>query len=229
MDWPACRAQAPRWQCRSAFRRRNRSGAESACRNAHPARTPATARRRSETARTRRPRRRSFACGSSTAPALRAPGAATQHAGLASLRVISPPLRVLLFPFTTVARPDADFLHRSRVEAARVHAETIRMRTRHVERFDAANRTEQVLGRVRVEAVRCQNIAARKQLEAIGGNHQVQVARLAAHGAVAVGNLELGRCHHFESDATAMTTAGVCNHESPCSLRPMPPSLMPFM
>src|SRR6266403_2047493 len=121
------------------------------------------------------------------------------------------------------------FIDGSRVEAARVHAEAIRMRTRHVERFDAANRTEQVLGRVRVEAVRCQNIAARKQLEAIGGNHQVQVARLATHGAVAVGNLELGRCHHFESDATAMTTAGVCNHESPCSLRPMPPSLMPFM
>src|SRR3972149_4077547 len=74
------------------------------------------------------------------------------------LRVIPSTFRVLLFPLTAVELPDAQFLYRARVETTSIDTEAIGMRTRHVERLDAANRTEQVLRRVRVETVGSQHL-----------------------------------------------------------------------
>ncbi len=52
------------------------------------------------------------------------------------------------------------------------------------------------------------------QLEAIGGNDEVQVARLAAEGAIALRDLQFLRSYNLESDTTAVTTPGVNNHSS---------------
>src|SRR5713101_8767221 len=69
-----------------------------------------------------------------------------------------------------------------------------------------------MLRSVSVEAVSRQNVATGKQLEAIAGNDEMQVACLATHGAIALGNLQLGRRKHLESDATAVTTPCVFDH-----------------
>src|SRR5713226_4262998 len=73
-----------------------------------------------------------------------------------------------------------------------------------------------MLRSVSVEAVSRQNVATGKQLEAIAGNDEMQVACLATYGAIALGNLQLGRRKHLESDATAVTTPCVCDHASSC-------------
>jgi len=128
------------------------------------------------------------------------------------LRVIPSTFRVLLFPFATIELPDAQFLYRARVETASIDTEAIGVRTRHIERLDAANGTEQVLRRVRVEAVGSQHLISGKQLEAIRGNDKVQVTRLAAYGAIALRDLKTRRRDHLESYTTTMTTSGVCDH-----------------
>jgi hypothetical protein len=59
------------------------------------------------------------------------------------------------------------------------------MRARHIERFDAAHGTEQMLGRVGIEAVGLERVVATKQFELIGRNDKVKVTGLAAYGTVA--------------------------------------------
>ncbi len=86
------------------------------------------------------------------------------------------------------------------------------MRTRHVEGLDATDRTEQVVRRIGVEAVRGQHLISGKQFEAIRRNDKVQVTRLAAHGAIALRDLKLRRRDRLESDTTTVTTTSVCNH-----------------
>ena len=138
--------------------------------------------------------------------------------GLPLLRVLPSTFRVLLFPLATVELTDAHLLYRARVETTSVDTETIGMRTRHVERLDATNRTEQVLRCVSVEAVGGQRLTSGKQREAIRGNDQVQVTRLAAHGAIALRDLQFRWRDHLESDTTTVTTPNVCDHAFSCRL-----------
>ncbi|MBF8303268.1 MAG: hypothetical protein HW396_1549 [Candidatus Dadabacteria bacterium] len=84
--------------------------------------------------------------------------------------------------------------------------------------FDTTNRAEQVLRRMSIEAVGGQRLSSGKQLEAIRRNDKVQVARFAAHRAIALRNLQLRRRDHLKSDTTTVTTAGVCDHAFSCRL-----------
>jgi len=75
-----------------------------------------------------------------------------------------------------------------------------------------------VLRRVSVEAVSGQRLTSRKQLEAFRGNDKVQVTRLAAHGAIALRDLQLRWRDHLESDTTTVTTPSVCDRAFSCRL-----------
>src|ERR1700686_1019078 len=65
--------------------------------------------------------------------------------GSLSLRVLASTLRVLRFPLAAIERRNGHFLDRSGVNAPCVDADAVRMRARHIERFDAAYGTEQML------------------------------------------------------------------------------------
>ena len=131
-----------------------------------------------------------------------------------SLRVLAPTFWVLRLPFAAIQRSNRQLLDRFRIDTSCVHADAIRMRPRHVERFDAAHGTEQVLGRVSIEAVGPKRVAAAKQFKSIGRDHEVQVTGLAANGAVAFGYAQPLRRDDLKSDTTTMTTTAMRNHWS---------------
>ena len=109
----------------------------------------------------------------------------SQAAGLLSLRVLAPTFRVLGLPLATIERSNRQLVDRFRIDAPCVHADAIRMRTRDIERFDAAHGTKQMPGRVSIETVGPERVTAAKQFKSIGRDHEVQVTGLAANGAVA--------------------------------------------
>src|SRR5207344_634410 len=80
-------------------------------------------------------------------------------AGSLSLRVLAPTFRVLGLPFATIERTNRQLLDRFGIDAPCVHADAIRMRTRHIERFDAADGTKHMLGRVSIETVCSERVA----------------------------------------------------------------------
>src|ERR1700674_4128209 len=131
-----------------------------------------------------------------------------------SLRVLAPNFRVLRLPFATIERRNRHLLDRFRIDAPCVHADAIRMRARHVERFDAAHGTKQMLGRVSIETVGPERVAAAKQFKSIGGDHEVQVTGLAANGAVTFGYSQSLRGDDLKSDATTVTNPSICDHWS---------------
>src|SRR5262249_11551732 len=90
--------------------------------------------------------------------------------------------------------------------------EAVRVRARHVEGLDAADRAEEVLGGAGVEAIAGERLAAREQAEARARHDQVQEARPRADRAVALADLERGRRVDLEADAAAMTAAVVGDH-----------------
>jgi hypothetical protein len=130
------------------------------------------------------------------------------HSSIRCVAILSAPL----FPIAAVER-----LHRHRfdgiaVDAARVDADPVRVRTGNVERLHAAGGAEEMLGDVRVERISRERLTAADQLEPIGRYDQMQIPVFVANGAIAVRDLELRRCDYFEADATAVTAAGVCAH-----------------
>src|SRR2546430_5238557 len=88
-----------------------------------------------------------------------------------SLRVLAPTFRVLRLPFAAIQRSNRQLLDRFRIDTSCVHADAIRMRPRHVERFDAAHGTEQVLGRVSIEAVGPKRVAADRKSTRLNSSH----------------------------------------------------------
>ena len=135
-------------------------------------------------------------------------------AGSLSLRVLAPTFRVLGLPFATIERSNRQLLDRFRIDAPCIHADAIRMRTRHIERFDAADGTKQMLGRVSIETVCSERVVAAKQFESIGRDHEMQVAGLAADGAVAFRYFQSLRRNDLKSDATTVTASAMRNHWS---------------
>jgi hypothetical protein len=71
-----------------------------------------------------------------------------------------------------------------------------------------------VLGRVSIETVGPERVAAAKQFKSIGGDHEVQVTGLAANGAVAFGYSQSLRGDDLKSDATTVTTPAMRDHWS---------------
>src|SRR5262245_31338878 len=93
------------------------------------------------------------------------------------------------------------------------------MGARYVERFDAARGAEKVFRGLSVECVGRQCFAAGQQLEAIRGYDQVQVAGLAADGAVAFRDLQVFWRYDFELHSAAVAPARVLDHERRHSFR----------
>ena len=69
-----------------------------------------------------------------------------------------------------------------------------------------------MLGRVSIETVGPERVAAAKQLKSIGRDNEVQVTGLAANGAVAFRYSQSPRSDDLKSDATTVTTTAMRNH-----------------
>src|SRR5690242_11395446 len=95
------------------------------------------------------------------------------------------------------------------IEAARVDAVTMRMRTRNVERFHTAVFAEQVPRGAGVETVFGERVFALQQAEARSGHDEMQETRHAADRAVAFLHLRMRRRIHFETHAAAVAAAGM--------------------
>jgi hypothetical protein len=87
------------------------------------------------------------------------------------------------------------------------------VRTWNVKGFDAAAGAKIMLGDSRVERIGNEGIPTADQSEAIRGHDQMQIAEHTAYGTVAVGHFEIRGRKHRESNATAVTTAGVRDHQ----------------
>src|SRR5438876_12037562 len=89
------------------------------------------------------------------------------------------PLDALL-PVATVEVLDPQRAELDAVEAAHVHVDPVRVRTRHVEARHAAVSAEMVLRGHRAEAVGREIGLAREQAETVAGNDQVEIGLAAA-------------------------------------------------
>src|SRR5262249_29414995 len=118
-------------------------------------------------------------------------------------------LRTALLPLLPVERGDGEGGHGGRVDAARVDTDSVGVGARHIERLDAAGGTKIVLCDVGVERVRRERVLTLEELEALGGHDQMQIARLGANGAVALGDAKLGGRLHLEAHPAAVTAARV--------------------
>src|SRR5688572_20022153 len=122
-------------------------------------------------------------------------------------------LRIVLLPVPSVDEIDLHAGHGGRIDAARVDAEAIGVRPRHVERFDAAGGAEVMPRRPGVERIGGQGFLALDEPEAMRGHDEMLVREAAAHRAIALIDAELGGCLHFEAHASAMASALVVDHE----------------
>src|SRR6185503_7579843 len=128
--------------------------------------------------------------------------------------------RVLSFPLSAVDGRDGQRLDRLSIDAPCVHTDAVRMRAWHIKGFDAAHRTEEMPGRVRVEGVCSQEFAPAQQPEPVRRHDEMQVTGLAAHRTVAVRYAQLPRGDDFEANPPAVTTAAVRDH---CAHAPRSP------
>src|SRR5690606_8950060 len=107
---------------------------------------------------------------------------------------------------------DAHRFHRRGIEAARVDADPVRMRARHIERLDSADAAEQVLRDAGIEAIAREHVLPREQAEARFRDDIVQKARHSTDRAVALDDVELVRAFDREANAAAVTAAVVERH-----------------
>src|ERR1700722_5451925 len=110
-----------------------------------------------------------------------------------------------------VKRGDFDRVDRACIETAHVDVDAVRIRARHVERFNAAYPTEQMLRRSGVERVFAQVVLSREQSETRSRHNQVQVAGHCADRAIAFQRMDFRRRIDFESNSPAMTRAPMDN------------------
>src|SRR5690348_14866514 len=83
-----------------------------------------------------------------------------------SANELAPPTRIMLFPFTPVGVRNLHGIHRALIQTARIDAESVRVRARHVEGFDAAHRTEQMPCGCGVELILAQRLRTLHQAKA---------------------------------------------------------------
>src|SRR5262249_54057440 len=120
-----------------------------------------------------------------------------------------------LLPVLAVEELDRHALDRAGIEAAGVDAVAVGVGARNVERFYAADRTEQVLGGAGIECIGGEDFAAAHQFEAVAGHDEMQEPDPAADRAVALGYGDVGGSTDLEAYPPAVTAAGVRDH---CSL-----------
>ncbi len=117
-------------------------------------------------------------------------------------------------PVLAIERADNLLFDGSRIQTPRVHAQSIRMRARNVERLHATDGTEEVLRCFRMEPVAGQTVSPRQQAKARFGNDEVPIAELRTDRTVALIDLDGFRCVDFESNSAAMTPAPMRRHSS---------------
>src|SRR5262245_36628731 len=137
--------------------------------------------------------------------------------------VIEPPLRgaVRALPVLSVLAHDGHVLERAFVEAARIHAVTVGMRARHVERFHAAYRAEEVARGAGVELVGGQNVGTGKQPEPLLRHDEMEVPRSRAHRAVALGDLDARGSERLEAHPAAMAASPMRDHRPTLTQNPL--------
>jgi hypothetical protein len=69
-----------------------------------------------------------------------------------------------------------------------------------------------MLGGAGIELVRRENLGARQQFEPRLRDDEMEVPGLCAYGAIAVFNLQAGRCYDLEPDPAAVTASTVRDH-----------------
>jgi len=105
------------------------------------------------------------------------------------------------------------------VYAAHIDVDHVGIRSRYVERMNAADAAKRMLGHVSVEGVSRQMLAAAEYFELVGGHDHVQQAFHCAHRAIADGDPRKV-ASRAKTYRTAMTPALVgLNHERPRFLR----------
>ena len=127
----------------------------------------------------------------------------------------SPASRKLCFPVAAIDSSNRHARNRIGVYAVDVDAETIGMRTRHIKRFDATDRTEQMLRRCGVECVGSERVLARQEFEVLSRDDQVSETGLAADGAVALEYLQGRWSHDLEANPAAVAATRVRDHGNP--------------
>jgi len=129
-----------------------------------------------------------------------------------SLEWLTAARRMCLLPILPIGPNDGQFLDGSLIQATSVYAVTVRVRPWHVKSLDAADRAEQVLCRASIELVRRKNLGARQELEPRSRHDEMEVPRLRAYGAIAVGNLQPGGRYDLEPDPPAVAASAVRDH-----------------
>lgn len=114
-------------------------------------------------------------------------------------------------PMIAVELSYMNALDAAAVEAANVDTETVGIRSRNIERLDAANFTKKMLGNSGVECVSRQTIRTLQQLETGRRHNQMDEPGSAADRAVTFQRIDFGGRHDFESHSAAVTTAAVSN------------------
>jgi hypothetical protein len=129
--------------------------------------------------------------------------------------VIGSTFRVAPFPILTVDWIDLHRLHRSGVEATRVHVVAIGMGAGNIKRFHATVGAEQVSRGTRIEGVGGERFLALEQLEAGRAHNEPQITRFAANRAVALRHGDVRWRQHLVAHAPAMTSASVLDERCP--------------
>jgi len=138
-------------------------------------------------------------------------------------------LMSMFFPLPPVEIRNPNSGNGFRLEAADIDAHSVRIGARNIEGFDAAVGAESVPGDPGVEGVGGEIRLALDEAEPAGGNDQVEVGGHRADRTVTELDLELGGRIDFESNPTAVTSAGVgyevllVSHGRQCSSAADPP------
>jgi hypothetical protein len=114
-----------------------------------------------------------------------------------------------LLPMLAVKVLGRDACDRARVDAVDCHSHAVRIAARDVERLDATDLAEQVLGPPRVERVQRQLVLAGEKAEARGRYNRVRVLLEVAYGAIADCAHQRRRRVEFERDGAAVARTAV--------------------
>jgi hypothetical protein len=118
-------------------------------------------------------------------------------------------LRRVLFPIDPIELTDLDVRNRLRFQTMHIHAEAVRVRARHVKRFDPTNSAKEMARDASVESVGREEFRSLNQSEADFGNDEMKVTALTANRTIALGRFDLGWRRHLELHPAAVTTAGM--------------------
>jgi hypothetical protein len=120
----------------------------------------------------------------------------------------------MVFPILAVKSRHRYFFDCSRIQAAHVNAVTVRMRSRHIERFDATCLTKHVLCHTGVEGVDRKRFRTLDESEAGFRHDQMKKPAFTTDRTVAFDRFDRSRRFDLESHTAAMAATAVFNQVS---------------